>query len=144
MFASTIEAGLSTGITGPGYALGLKSGSICTAVDSPELESKCDAIAYDSDRTTSWKTNMTIPSQFKLDICTFSRVGSLNVWESAASFPWNPHSFTEDLYIGIKNLSNDSLQLGCAYYGEYDYSCPESGLYVHCQMNTSVCMPLAC
>lgn len=131
MFAATLNASTTTGIADNGYALGLKTGTACTAVTLDQMREACDSIVED---TLGWKTNLTIPQELHLDIC-LPILNSTSTWTAVASFPWKPHTFTEDLYVGIQELGNYS-RWSC--YGETDCFGTGTGLFVRCQAETFV------
>lgn len=131
MMASTLEAGLNTGAASNGFALGLKSGTACRSSTSDQVKDRCDFIVDDS---TGWKRNLTITGELLVDICLPTSNSTSNWTASAASFPWTPHTITEDLYIGLQELNESSWWI-CE---QDDCLSTSQGLYVQCNMDTLV------
>lgn len=141
MHASTLKAGSSIGSyywnDFGAYTLGLKSGTRCEAVSAQEVEEQCLRSTDNGSLPTAaqgWNTSLEIQRQLRVDICYPALERS--PWEAADASPWKPISFTEHLYIGIRDQESpwdcsDSLySTNCGYQGTYQ------GLYLDCQADS--------
>lgn len=141
MHASTLTAGSSIGSyywnDFGAYTLGLKSGTRCEAVSAQEVEEQCLRSTDNGSLPTAaqgWNTSLEIQKQLRVDICYPALERS--PWEAADASPWKPISFTEHLYIGIRDQvsswdCSDSLYSSdCGYQGTYQ------GLYLECQADS--------
>lgn len=140
MFASSVQAGSTTGLVNNGYALGLKSGTTCKAVTVEEVTSSCITAAHLGGSGTSrgWNTSLVIPGQVRVDIC-LPVYESTSIWDRAGSPSWQPQTVSEDIYIGVQELNDSNTQLSdwdCS--GCLGTNTSPAGLYIYCQANTTL------
>lgn len=139
MFASTMQAGSTTGVVNNGYALGLKSGTTCKSATVQEVSASCISAAGlgSSSETSGWNTSLVIPGQVRVDICLPVHEPT-TIWDRADAFPWQPQLASEDIYIGIQELNHSQYGYSWGCSGCLGTSTSPAGLYVHCQANTTL------
>ncbi|KAF3770749.1 hypothetical protein M406DRAFT_349375 [Cryphonectria parasitica EP155] len=133
MFATTVQAGSSTGFVPDQYVLALKSGAICSSVSSDEVTSQCATAG--SSANSGWETSLYVEGYLQANVCV-PIVNAGGTWQSTVGADGKPYTFTEDVYISHLILDEES---STDWYCEGgDCLGTESGLYVHCQMNTTL------
>lgn len=140
MHASTYRAGSTIGSYRDNdfgaYALGLKTGTKCETVSAQDVAEQCLRSTNSGVLPTAalgWNTSLAIEGQLSLDICYPPL--EKDPWEAADASPWKPISFTEHLYVGLRDPRSfdwgcSSPSDDCSYLGNYD------GLYFHCQADS--------
>lgn len=146
MFASSIQAGSTTGYAPNGYALALQSGAKCMAASPEDVSSNCTQA---SQSPQGWSTSMFIPEELRIDIClpspSYGNYGSF--WGSVeSSSPWTPYKPVEHVYIGIQEQTNEDGDIfdSWGYSGTLDDILyggelgTQTTLWVHCQLDTAL------
>lgn len=141
MHASALTAGSSIGSyywnDFGAYTLGLKSGTRCEAISAQVVEEQCLRSTNNGSLPSAaqgWNTSLEIQKELRVDICYPALETS--PWQAADASPWKPISFTEHLYIGIRDQVSSwdcSGSLGSSYCG---YQGIYQGLYLDCQADS--------
>lgn len=141
MHASTLTAGSSIGSyywnDFGAYTLGLKSGTRCEAISAQEVEEQCLRSTNNGSLPTAaqgWNTSLEIQRQLRVDICYPALESS--PWEAADASPWKPISFTEHLYIGIRDQVSSWDCPESLYLSDCGYQGTNQGLYLDCQADS--------
>lgn len=133
MFASTLQAGSTTGYAPNGYVLGLQSGAACMASSFDQVSTNCTRAAAENN---GWNTSIYIPEEIRIDIC-LPNSNNESFWATVdGASPWKPYKAIEHMYIGIQEQTSAD---GGIYQG-WGRSTVGLGtgteLYVHCQLDT--------